>query len=202
MSGGFSIDDYVDVAERISKFYETYPDGRLTTGSAPQIIEADGKSFVVYHAQAWRTPDDPHPGDGWAWEPIPGPTQFTRDSELMNAETAAWGRAIVSLGFETKKIASAQEVRNRTGDATDESNGGSPLVAEGGDPGEWAWPFGKHKGVKLKDTDVDYVQWYAKEGTKSDIREVCSAYLAGGILIAAGADDDIPFDRTIDGLGN
>ena len=31
----------------------------------------------------------------------------------MNAETSAWGRAIVALGFETKKIASANEVRAR-----------------------------------------------------------------------------------------
>ncbi len=35
----------------------------------------------------------------------------------MNAETAAWGRAIVALGFKTKKIASAQEVRARQGSA-------------------------------------------------------------------------------------
>src|SRR5262245_16500333 len=95
----FSIDDYVDVAERIREFYERFPDGRLTTGGAPHVMEINGKPFVVYHAQAWRTADDPKPGDGWAWEPVPGPTQFTRDSELMNAETAAWGRAIVSLGF-------------------------------------------------------------------------------------------------------
>lgn len=112
-SGGFSVDDYVDVAERIRQFYERFPDGRLVCGSPPQIVEIAGKPFVWYHAQAFRTPDDPRPGDGWAAEPVPGPTQFTRDSELMNAETAAWGRAIVACGFETKKIASAQEVRNR-----------------------------------------------------------------------------------------
>jgi hypothetical protein len=111
----FSMDDYVDVAERIRQFYDRFPDGSLRTGSAPQIVDAGGKPFVMYHAQAFRTPDDPCPTDGWAWEPVPGPTQFTKDSELMNAETAAWGRAIVALGFETKKIASKQEVRNRQG---------------------------------------------------------------------------------------
>lgn len=116
-------DDYVDVAERIRQFYEKYPDGRLVTGSPPQVQEAGGKPYIWYHAKAYRTPDDPLPGDGWAAEPVPGPTAFTRDSELMNAETAAWGRAIVALGFSTKHIASANEVRNRSGattpDATD-----------------------------------------------------------------------------------
>ncbi len=112
-------DDYVDVSERIRQFYEKYPDGRLVTGSPPQVIEAGGKPYIWYHAKAYRTPDDPLPGDGWAAEPVPGPTPFTRDSELMNSETAAWGRAIVALGFSTKHIASANEVRNRSGQTTD-----------------------------------------------------------------------------------
>lgn len=113
MSGRFNIDEYVDVAARIREFYAKYPEGRLTTGSPPQIVEVGGKPFVWYHARAYRTPDDPLPGDGWASEPIPGPTQFKHDSELQNAETSAWGRAIVALGFETKHIASANEVRAR-----------------------------------------------------------------------------------------
>ena len=64
------------------------------------------------------SPDDPRPGHGTAWEPVPGPTKFTRDSEIQNAETAAWGRAIVAvLAADTKKIASRQEVQNRAAPA-------------------------------------------------------------------------------------
>ncbi len=114
---GFKMDDYVDVAERIASFYDRFPDGRLVTGSRPHVVEINGKPYIWYHARAYRTPDDLFPGDGWAAEPVPGPTQFTKDSELMNAETAAWGRAIVALGFSTKKIASRQEVQNRQGSA-------------------------------------------------------------------------------------
>ena len=42
-------------------------------------------------------------------------SSFTKDSELQNAETAAWGRAIVAvLASDTKEgIASREEVRNR-----------------------------------------------------------------------------------------
>ncbi len=114
---GFKMDDYVDVAERINDFYKRFPEGSLKTGTAPHVLEIAGKQFIAYHAQAFRNPDDVCPSDGWAWEPVPGPTQFTKDSELMNAETAAWGRAIVALGFKTKKIASAQEVKARQGSA-------------------------------------------------------------------------------------
>jgi hypothetical protein len=110
-----NMNDYVDVAERIRVFYVAHPKGSLKSGSEPRVIEINGKAFIAYHAQAFRHPDDPCPTDGWAWEPVPGPTNFTKDSELMNAETSAWGRAIAALGFETKKIASANEVRNRSG---------------------------------------------------------------------------------------
>lgn len=114
----FNLGDYVDVAQRIEEFYGRYPEGSLRTGTPPQVLEIGGRSFIVYHALAFRAPDDPCPAEGWAWEPVPGPTQFTKDSELMNAETAAWGRAIVAAGFKTKKIASADEIRNRSGEPT------------------------------------------------------------------------------------
>lgn len=108
-------DDYIDVAERLKQFYEKYPDGRVTRRGEPKVMELGNKTFVVYTAEAYRTPDDPKPCVGTAWEPFPGPTPFTRDSELMNAETSAWGRAIVAAGIPSKKIASANEVANREG---------------------------------------------------------------------------------------
>jgi hypothetical protein len=113
MSPGGPPADYVDVAERIREFKAQYPDGSLQTAAEPKMFSAGDKAFIAYSAYAYRTPDDPRPGQGWAWEPVPGPTPFTKDSELMNAETSAWGRAIVALGFQTKQVASAEEVRNR-----------------------------------------------------------------------------------------
>ncbi len=110
--------DYVDVAERISIFRDKYPTGCLQPANLNQPLEVfnlDGKSYVMYTACAYRTPDDPRPGVGIAWELVPGATSFTRGSEAMNAETAAWGRAIVAvLAADTKRgVASAQEVNNR-----------------------------------------------------------------------------------------
>ena len=112
--------DYIDVAARIIEFRTKFPTGSLQPWKDPYIERVempDGKikCFMVYSAAAYRSPDDKLPGVGYAWEPIPGPTNFTRDSELQNAETAAWGRAMVAaFAVDTKKgIASSEEVRNR-----------------------------------------------------------------------------------------
>lgn len=103
-------DDYVDVAARIREFREKYPTGSLQQLDL-KFVDFAGKSWVVFTAAAYRTPDDPRPGMGTAWEPVPGKTPYTRDSELQNAETAAWGRAIVAtLAADTKKIATAEDV--------------------------------------------------------------------------------------------
>jgi hypothetical protein len=114
-----SLDDYVDVAERILIFAEKYPEGSLQT-LAWDVREVGEKTFIVYHAAAYRHENDERPGHGIAWEPFPGPTPYTKDSELMNAETSAWGRAIVALGLSSKKIASKQEVKARTGSPSTE----------------------------------------------------------------------------------
>jgi hypothetical protein len=106
--------DYIDVATRIVEFREKFPQGSLQQVSY-EFVNVNGKDWIIYTAAAYRSPDDERPGIGTAWEPIPGPTNFTRDSEVQNAETAAWGRAMVAaLAVDTKKgIASSEEVRNR-----------------------------------------------------------------------------------------
>src|SRR3954468_10282956 len=122
------MDDYIDVSERIQHFYEKHPEGSLQQYVPWETREVAGQTFIVYTAAAYRTQDDHRPGIGTAWEPFPGTTPYTRNSELMNAETAAWGRAIVALGLTAnRKIASRQEVQARAGedgpDLTRRANG-------------------------------------------------------------------------------
>jgi hypothetical protein len=108
--------DYVDVATRIRDFKAEYP-----TGSLQQIkLEfhtIGSQTFVLYVAACYRTPDDERPGIGSAWEPVPGKTPYTKDSEIMVVETSAWGRAIVAAtGAETKNsgsVASLDEIKAR-----------------------------------------------------------------------------------------
>jgi len=112
---GFA-EDYIPVNERIAKFIETYPEGSLRPlwPDEPYRVLGEGDTkWLVYGACAYRTPDDPAPGVGLAWEPVPGRTPYTRGSELMVAETSAWGRALAAIGIATNKsIASAEEVRS------------------------------------------------------------------------------------------
>ena len=109
------LNDYIDVRERMAEFFEAYPEGSFQ--SECQFLQTDGRDAVVVKAYAYRFPEDPRPGHGLAFEFIPGRTPYTKDSELQNAETAAWGRAVVAVGAgDTKRtpIASREEVRNRT----------------------------------------------------------------------------------------
>lgn len=124
--------DYIDVASRIVEFREKYPEGRLRQKSIEFVRDFAGKDWVLYTAEAWRSPDDPAPAHGTAWEPVPGPTQFTRDSEVQNAETAAWGRAMVAaLAVDTRKgIASSEEVRNRQVKAQDKISAAVSAITE------------------------------------------------------------------------
>jgi hypothetical protein len=111
--------DYVDVAERIRMFRELYPEGSLRPANLENPFWVEDVPNVgprlVYVAAAYRHPLDPAPGIGSAWEPLPGKTPYTRDSELMVAETSAWGRAIVAaLAADTKRgVASSEEVQAR-----------------------------------------------------------------------------------------
>lgn len=181
---GFKMDDYVDVAERIREFSAKYPDGSL---QSELTFEGNGWLCKAY---AYRNADDPRPGVGHAFEPVPGKTPYTKDSEAMNAETSAWGRAIVALGFETKKIASRQEVqaRHESGGGTkggaeaapaQQKSGREPAAAPsttfkapesvnpatiaGTDPGDVILTFGKHKGKPIKDVPRSYLAWWLNE---------------------------------------
>jgi hypothetical protein len=121
------LDDYIDVAQRIAEFRVKHPEGSLQPLNPEHPFEIrelagadkNGKeirgTFIIYTAAAYRSPDDPRPGVGCAYEVFPGRTPYTAGSELQNAETAAWGRAIVAaLAADTRAgIASQQEVRNR-----------------------------------------------------------------------------------------
>ena len=94
----YNLDGYIDVASRIKLFIKKYPDGSLQM-DPPEWVTIDGKQWVIGRAHAYRTPDDPRPGIGTAWEIVPGTTNFTRGSEIQNLETSAFGRAIGALGI-------------------------------------------------------------------------------------------------------
>lgn len=108
---------YVTVTERLRLALDRHPDLRVQC-APPSVIDLDGRQFIQVTVTVWRTPDDPLPAVATAWEPFPGRSPFTRDSEMMNAETSALGRALGLLGVGIAgSLASSDEVLARKGDA-------------------------------------------------------------------------------------
>ena len=101
-------EDYIPVAERIEKFYERFPEGRIVT----QIVEHDRESgFVLVRAEVYRGPDDAVPSaTGHAYE-YKDAGYVQRTSYIEVAETSAVGRGLAFLNFEVKRgIASREEM--------------------------------------------------------------------------------------------
>ena len=107
-------DDYIEVKDRIIKFYADHPNGRIGT----EIVELTDIRVTV-KAYAYQDPEDKQPTTGHSWLNIPGKTNFTLGSELENAETSAVGRALAMSGYEVKKsIASKDEVAMKQDDSS------------------------------------------------------------------------------------
>lgn len=90
----FDMHGYEDVQARLDRFLGKFPEGSVRTVSWAVTELPGGVHGIAVECEAYRTPDDHRPGNGWSLEPFPGHTPYTRGSELENAETSARGRAI------------------------------------------------------------------------------------------------------------
>ena len=182
---------YVTVPERIAQFREKHPEGSLQPVDFEEpfrIVTVGDKTFIAYAAAAYRDPGDKRPGIGVAWEAFPGRTPYTKDSELMNAETSAWGRAIVAvLAADTNSgIATAEEIRNRR----DEEGVKPPVVtvrsgARGGkivQPG-YATPQELVAAAHAAKTPEEVREHYKTAGTKGWLKSPAAHPETGDKLI-------------------
>ena len=109
----FNLDNYVDVPTRLRMSLEKYPDLRVQE-SQPVFREIGNKLYIEIKCTVWRDKEDQLPAIAYCWEPFPGTTPYTRDSEQMNCSTSALGRALGMMGFGIDhKMASKQEVLAR-----------------------------------------------------------------------------------------
>jgi hypothetical protein len=152
VSGNFDPKEsgYIEVKDRIEKFYEKFPDGSLQS----EIVQID-EEVVVVKGLAYRTADDERPGIGHSMMRFGGNNPYTKDSEIENAETSAWGRALAALGFEVKKaIASAEEVQNKQGESPKSSTSSRvktpPAPEESAPAGDPTAPSTQAQITKLK----------------------------------------------------
>jgi hypothetical protein len=104
--------DYIPVAERLEKFYQEYPQGRVIT----KIIEHDqAGGFILMRAEVYRSPDDAQPAaTGHAFE-VRGESYVNKTSYVENCETGCVGRALALLGFEVKRGVASREEMQKAG---------------------------------------------------------------------------------------
>jgi hypothetical protein len=108
----FNLEDYETVEERIRRFYEDNPDGRII--SYELTSKADrAKGYWVVRAQVFLDHGDQHTANpkasGLAYE-IEGTAGANKTSALENAETSAIGRALANAGYSGNKRASREEM--------------------------------------------------------------------------------------------
>jgi hypothetical protein len=113
---------YVVVAERHAAFNADHPHGLIVNDVEHFIYDPTAKSgFVTVKSRVWKdrqtaVAGEPPDGVGNASMPIPGPSTFTKNSEVENAETSALGRALAMIGYHPKEtMASADEITSKGG---------------------------------------------------------------------------------------
>lgn len=142
--GAFDLASYAPVAERITRFYESFPRGRIIT----ELVSRTERD-VVFRALVYRDANDADAAaTGWAAE-REGDGEINTVACLENTETSAIGRALANLGFtasrerpSAEEMAKVSRARVRLANAEPTPDGvyslGSPLattrVAEPNDP--------------------------------------------------------------------
>lgn len=91
----FDLSQYSTVAERIDKFWEKYPDGRIHT----DIVHFDAEQVVI-RAEIYTRIDDEMPTTVDYAEERPDTSPVNRVSFVENCATSAIGRALADLGGE------------------------------------------------------------------------------------------------------
>jgi len=97
----FDLENYETVADRITRFWQEYPNGRIVTQM--EYISESGKQFVVkasvFKESVESRANEPD-ATGYAEEHFSdrGPNET---SPLENCETSAIGRALANMGYAT-----------------------------------------------------------------------------------------------------
>ena len=165
-----NLGDYVDVPTRFRLALDKWPELRVIEEPA-KVIEIGDKTFISVTMTVYRDPLDPLPCVATCWEPWPGRTPFTLNSEAMNCSTSALGRAL-GMMIPFGKMASFEEVQNRQNDTPAVFNTNSQTKIRGVQVA--------HDGTKAKPVDPNAV-WPV---SKSQLQT----------LSAIGYDGPVPAD--------
>jgi len=137
---GWNLDDYEPVEERLARWWEMYPMGRIET----ELLSFHDNRFIVI-TRLYRTDVDSTPyATGLAEETV-SDRGVNSTSALENCETSSIGRAISNGGIKSKKRPSRQEMEKVA------KYGDTPLVKH---------PFnGTEDGIKPIANEPNTIVW-------------------------------------------
>jgi hypothetical protein len=98
------LDNYEPVADRITKFWKQYPNGRIHTE-----IKLINETEVIVMASVYTDRDDVRPASIDYAHETRGSSNINRASFLENCSTSAIGRGLATLGFSTSKNRASRE---------------------------------------------------------------------------------------------
>ena len=108
----FNLDDYETVEQRIFRFYENHPDGRIITENVTTEHDRLQNMWIVKAYVYLSTGDqanDLPKATGYAFE-IDGQGMANQTSALENCETSAIGRALANMNMSGNKRTSREEM--------------------------------------------------------------------------------------------
>lgn len=92
------LDNYEPVADRVAKFWDKYPNGRLHT----EIVLIN-ETEIVIKASAFTDREDPRPAAIDFAQETRNSSQINRQNFIENCSTSALGRVLATLNFQSKK---------------------------------------------------------------------------------------------------
>lgn len=94
---GFNLDSYETVEERLVKFWEAHPEGRILTS----MVHYDDNKVVIRAEIYFNREDDRPVATGYA-EEVRGSSPVNKTAHVENADTSAIGRGLANCGFQSK----------------------------------------------------------------------------------------------------
>jgi hypothetical protein len=92
------LDNYEPVADRIAKFWEKYPEGRLHT----EIVLIN-ETEIVIKASAFTNREDARPAAIDFAQETRGSSSINKNNFIENCSTSALGRVLATLNFQPKR---------------------------------------------------------------------------------------------------
>jgi hypothetical protein len=177
--------EYALVADRITLFYERYPDGRIIT----ELVSRSAAE-VTFRALVFRSPAEREPAaTGWASE-REGDGDVNTVACLENTETSAIGRALANLGFtaaaqrpSAEEMAKASRQRARVAARVAER----PPATASSSPGGYAHPAFDSSAAPGATSDVLPIAAAADAHLRADVRLLLAQAERAGLRAARAA---------------